>query len=134
MAPKKHHRSQFDVCYVTVAGLTSSGIWNINMDCDNSTVITLGIQFIINRDSNMENAKTLAELVDYKLEKHYELDDSGKKKVRHLLNKECWQDKQSLSLGSKWEPWSLVLFSSYSLTKVIVWKEKKKTLFFALSR
>ena len=59
------------------------------MDCDNSTVITLGIQFIINRDSNMENAKTLAELVDYKLEKHYELDDSGKKKVRHLLNKEC---------------------------------------------
>ncbi|XP_072245104.1 syntaxin-binding protein 3 [Leuresthes tenuis] len=32
------------------------------------------------KDSNMENAKTLAELVDYKLAKHYELDDSGKKK------------------------------------------------------
>lgn len=34
----------------------------------------------------MENAKILAELVDNKLAKHYELDDSGKKKVR---NKEC---------------------------------------------
>lgn len=32
----------------------------------------------------MENAKTLAELVDNKLAQHYELDDSGKKKVRLL--------------------------------------------------
>ncbi|KAK5869558.1 hypothetical protein PBY51_024265 [Eleginops maclovinus] len=32
------------------------------------------------KDSNIENAKTLAELVDDKLAKHYELDDSGKKK------------------------------------------------------
>ncbi|KAF3835425.1 hypothetical protein F7725_027983 [Dissostichus mawsoni] len=32
------------------------------------------------KDANMENAKTLAELVDDKLAKHYELDDSGKKK------------------------------------------------------
>ncbi|XP_058494516.1 syntaxin-binding protein 3 [Solea solea] len=30
--------------------------------------------------NNMENAKTLAELVDNKLARHYELDDSGKKK------------------------------------------------------
>lgn len=29
----------------------------------------------------MENAKTFAELVDNKLARHYELDDSGKKKV-----------------------------------------------------
>ncbi|KAM7409226.1 hypothetical protein PAMA_000946 [Pampus argenteus] len=32
------------------------------------------------KDSNMENAKTLAELVDNKLARHYELDDGGKKK------------------------------------------------------
>uniref|UniRef100_A0A8D3CEB4 Syntaxin binding protein 3 n=1 Tax=Scophthalmus maximus TaxID=52904 RepID=A0A8D3CEB4_SCOMX len=32
------------------------------------------------KDANMENAKTLAELVDNKLAQHYELDDSGKKK------------------------------------------------------
>uniref|UniRef100_A0A8C7XWS6 Syntaxin binding protein 3 n=1 Tax=Oryzias sinensis TaxID=183150 RepID=A0A8C7XWS6_9TELE len=32
------------------------------------------------KESNMENAKTLAELVDDKLAKHYELDDSAKKK------------------------------------------------------
>ncbi|XP_068446085.1 syntaxin-binding protein 3 [Clinocottus analis] len=32
------------------------------------------------KDSNMENAQTFAELVDNKLAKHYELDDSGKKK------------------------------------------------------
>ncbi|XP_060933573.1 syntaxin-binding protein 3 [Limanda limanda] len=31
------------------------------------------------KDSKMENAKTLAELVDKKLERHYELDDNGKK-------------------------------------------------------
>lgn len=36
----------------------------------------------------MENAKTFAELVDSKLATHYDLDDS-KKKVRHLLNKDC---------------------------------------------
>ncbi|XP_010786535.1 syntaxin-binding protein 3-like isoform X1 [Notothenia coriiceps] len=40
------------------------------------------------KDANMENAKTLAELVDDKLAKHYELDDSGKKKVIPLLIKE----------------------------------------------
>ncbi|XP_016886765.1 syntaxin-binding protein 3 isoform X2 [Cynoglossus semilaevis] len=34
------------------------------------------------KDSNMENAKTLAELVDKKLTRHYELDDSGKKKEK----------------------------------------------------
>ncbi|XP_029285884.1 syntaxin-binding protein 3 [Cottoperca gobio] len=32
------------------------------------------------KDSNIENAKTLAELVDEKLAKHYDLDDNGKKK------------------------------------------------------
>uniref|UniRef100_A0A7N8YJQ1 Syntaxin binding protein 3 n=1 Tax=Mastacembelus armatus TaxID=205130 RepID=A0A7N8YJQ1_9TELE len=32
------------------------------------------------KNKNMENAKTLAELVDNKLARHYELDDSGKKK------------------------------------------------------
>nr|XP_020513609.1 syntaxin-binding protein 3 [Labrus bergylta] len=32
------------------------------------------------KDSNMENAKTLAELVDDKLERHYDIDDGGKKK------------------------------------------------------
>ncbi|XP_053286914.1 syntaxin-binding protein 3 [Pleuronectes platessa] len=32
------------------------------------------------KDSNMENAKTLAELVDNKLARHYELDDNSKKK------------------------------------------------------
>nr|XP_046248136.1 syntaxin-binding protein 3 [Scatophagus argus] len=32
------------------------------------------------KDSNMLNAKTLAELVDNKLARHYELDDGGKKK------------------------------------------------------
>ncbi|XP_072294480.1 syntaxin-binding protein 3 [Eucyclogobius newberryi] len=32
------------------------------------------------KDSNMENAKALAELVDNKLSQHYEPDDSGKKK------------------------------------------------------
>lgn len=37
----------------------------------------------------MENAKTLAELVDNKLARHYELDDSSTKKVRSLLCEEC---------------------------------------------
>lgn len=37
----------------------------------------------------MENAKTLAELVDNKLARHYELDDSSIKKVRFLLSKDC---------------------------------------------
>lgn len=37
----------------------------------------------------MENAKTLAELVDNKLTRHYELDDSSTKKVRSLLCEEC---------------------------------------------
>ncbi|XP_071760140.1 syntaxin-binding protein 3 [Centroberyx gerrardi] len=32
------------------------------------------------KESNMENAKSLAEMVDNKLARHYELDDSGKKK------------------------------------------------------
>lgn len=47
-------------------------------DCDNSR----RENYITTRDSNMENAKALAELVDDKLARHYELDDSGKKKVR----------------------------------------------------
>ncbi|XP_029002502.1 syntaxin-binding protein 3 isoform X3 [Betta splendens] len=34
------------------------------------------------KDSTMENAKSLAELVDTKLSRHYELDDSGKKKEK----------------------------------------------------
>ncbi|KAK0143609.1 Syntaxin-binding protein 3 [Merluccius polli] len=34
------------------------------------------------RDSNMENTRALAELVDSKLATHYELDDSGKKKEK----------------------------------------------------
>ncbi|XP_014861101.1 PREDICTED: syntaxin-binding protein 3-like, partial [Poecilia mexicana] len=34
------------------------------------------------KDNNMQNAKTLAELVDNKLARHYELDDSGKKKEK----------------------------------------------------
>ncbi|KAF7202770.1 syntaxin binding protein 3, partial [Nothobranchius furzeri] len=34
------------------------------------------------RDGNMENAKTLAEMVDTRLARHYELDDSGKKKEK----------------------------------------------------
>lgn len=63
----------------------------------------------------MVNAKALAELVDNKLAKHYELDDSGKKKVRHLLNKECWQNTQDLSPGSKCDPEMTVLFSTESL-------------------
>uniref|UniRef100_A0A671TMS7 Syntaxin binding protein 3 n=1 Tax=Sparus aurata TaxID=8175 RepID=A0A671TMS7_SPAAU len=37
------------------------------------------------KDSNMENAKALAELVDDKLARHYELDDSGKKKAQLLI-------------------------------------------------
>uniref|UniRef100_A0A673CTT4 Syntaxin binding protein 3 n=1 Tax=Sphaeramia orbicularis TaxID=375764 RepID=A0A673CTT4_9TELE len=37
------------------------------------------------KDSNMENAKILAELVDAKLAKHYEMDDSGKKKAQLLI-------------------------------------------------
>uniref|UniRef100_A0AAX7VKZ6 Syntaxin binding protein 3 n=1 Tax=Astatotilapia calliptera TaxID=8154 RepID=A0AAX7VKZ6_ASTCA len=37
------------------------------------------------KDGNMENAKLLAELVDRKLDTHYQLDDSGKKKVRAQL-------------------------------------------------
>lgn len=53
------------------------------LDCDN----TWKTIYITTRDSNMENAKTLAELVDNKLVTHYNLDDSGKKKVRHLLNR-----------------------------------------------
>lgn len=43
----------------------------------------------------MENAKTLAELVDNKLAKHYELDDSDKKKVRHVLSRDNGQKKQT---------------------------------------
>ncbi|XP_004562146.2 syntaxin-binding protein 3 [Maylandia zebra] len=34
------------------------------------------------KDGNMENAKLLAELVDRKLDTHYQLDDSGKKKEK----------------------------------------------------
>ncbi|TNN48243.1 Syntaxin-binding protein 3 [Liparis tanakae] len=34
------------------------------------------------KDGNMQNAQTLAELVDNKLAQHYELDESGKKPVR----------------------------------------------------
>ena len=41
----------------------------------------------------MENAKTLAEMVDSKLARYYDMDDGGKKKVRHRheegVNKEC---------------------------------------------
>uniref|UniRef100_A0A8C6VVC7 Syntaxin binding protein 3 n=1 Tax=Nothobranchius furzeri TaxID=105023 RepID=A0A8C6VVC7_NOTFU len=37
------------------------------------------------RDGNMENAKTLAEMVDTRLARHYELDDSGKKKTQAQL-------------------------------------------------
>lgn len=43
----------------------------------------------------MENAKTLAELVDNKLARHYELDDSGTKKVRSVLSEECWYNQQA---------------------------------------
>lgn len=46
------------------------------------TLITHWDSFV-SRDSNVENAKIFAELVDDKLARHYELDDSGKKKVRH---------------------------------------------------
>ena len=35
----------------------------------------------------MENTKIFAELVDKKLARHYELDDSGTKKVTSLLRK-----------------------------------------------
>lgn len=37
---------------------------------------------ILTRDGNMQNAQTLAELVDNKLAQHYQLDESGKKTVR----------------------------------------------------
>uniref|UniRef100_A0A7N6AJI0 Syntaxin binding protein 3 n=1 Tax=Anabas testudineus TaxID=64144 RepID=A0A7N6AJI0_ANATE len=37
------------------------------------------------KDSNLDNAKTLAELVDNKLARYYELDDSGKKKAQVLI-------------------------------------------------
>lgn len=48
----------------------------------------------------MENAKTLAELIDTRLARHYELDDNGKKKVRHLLKKKNVDTKsQILALG-----------------------------------
>ena len=47
------------------------------------------MNYVIPRDNNMENAKTLAELVDNKLTRYYELDDSGTKKVRSALRKEC---------------------------------------------
>ncbi len=40
-----------------------------------------------NSDNKMQNAKILAELVDNKLARHYELDDSGKKKVRCQLQR-----------------------------------------------
>lgn len=66
--------------------------------------------YIITRDGNMENAKLLAELVDRKLATHYQLDDSGKKKVRGLPNKGWFQDKQGRSPGSKWEFENTVLF------------------------
>lgn len=39
--------------------------------------------------NKLKNAKILAELVDNKLARHYDLDDSGKKKVRHNVNEEC---------------------------------------------
>lgn len=44
---------------------------------------------IVTRDNNLENAKTLAEMVDDRLARYYDLDDSGKKKVRRPPNKEC---------------------------------------------
>lgn len=47
----------------------------------------------------MENAKVLAELVDNKLARHYELDDNGKKKVRLLQNRACWHPKPNVGLG-----------------------------------
>lgn len=55
---------------------------------------------VITRDSTMENAKSLAELVDTKLARHYELDDSGKKKVKHLQNS-CLVSNQALGPGRK---------------------------------
>lgn len=36
----------------------------------------------------MDNTKIFAELVDKKLARHYELDDSGTKKVTSLLEKQ----------------------------------------------
>lgn len=43
----------------------------------------------------MENAKILAELVDTKLARHYELDDSGAKKVRFLPHWEMLTEQTS---------------------------------------
>lgn len=48
------------------------------------------------RDGNMDNAKTLAELVDNKLTRHYQLDDDGKKKVRDLLQELCGHNERGL--------------------------------------
>ncbi len=41
---------------------------------------------VLCRDPNLDYGKKLAELVDNKLARHYELDDISKKKVRELLS------------------------------------------------
>lgn len=48
----------------------------------------------------MVNAKILAELVDDKLAKHYELDDSGKKKVKSLALAKYVDTKNSVLASS----------------------------------
>ncbi|XP_056132096.1 syntaxin-binding protein 3 isoform X2 [Lampris incognitus] len=68
-------------------------IYSLNSQDKNSTMETLADQIVTlcatldeypgvryKKDSNMENAKYLAQLVDSKLARHFELDDSGKKK------------------------------------------------------
>lgn len=105
------------VLCVASAGLANIGNSDLySLDRDN----TWKTFYITTRDSNMENAKTLAELVDNKLATHYDLDDSGKKKVRHPLSRECWQNKQDLIPGSEWEPENTVLFSTDSSTQGIM--------------
>lgn len=58
----------------------------------------------------MENAKIFAELVDKKLARHYELDDSGPKKVTSLLK--LLKIKQPLEVD-----WNFFNFLLYKLKK-----------------
>lgn len=57
----------------------------VYVGCISLIVIFVWTIFDPIRDGNMENAKVFAELVDKKLARHYELDDSETKKVTSLL-------------------------------------------------
>ena len=51
-------------------------------DVYNSYITMYFVRETVLENTTLDNAKQLAALVDYKLTKHYDMDDNSKKKVR----------------------------------------------------